>query len=106
MLKKKSFPWYANEQILNVIKIVLGSLIAIIFIFFVVRPVLKTYIGPVSMSGGAVGKDGELTAAELNMLSSGDGGSIKDIRAKLKPKNLVCLLRCLIQQIHMTIKLH
>ena len=84
--EEKIIPWYANEQILNVIKIVLGSLIAIIFIFFVVRPVLKTYIGPVSMSGGAVGKDGELTAAELNMLSSGDGGSIKDIRAKLKPK--------------------
>ena len=84
--EEKIIPWYANEQILNVIKIVLGSLIAIIFIFFVVRPVLKTYIGPVSISGGAAGKDGELTAAELNMLSSGDGGSIKDIRAKLKPK--------------------
>ena len=32
------------------------------------------------------GKDGELTAAELNMLSSGNSGSINDIRAKLKPK--------------------
>ena len=83
--EEKIIPWYANEQILNVIKIILGSLIAIIFIFFVVRPVLKTYIGPVSISGGAAGKDG-VDSAELNMLSSGDGGSIKDIRAKLKPK--------------------
>ena len=31
-------------------------------------------------------KDGELSQAELNMIELGDGESLEDIKAKLKPK--------------------
>jgi flagellar M-ring protein FliF len=62
----------------------IGAVIAFIaLIFFVIRPAMKLYLGPQSAD---LGKDGELSQAELNMLESGNNASLKDIRAKLKPK--------------------
>jgi len=38
-------------------------------------------------NSSSLGKDGELTQAELNMLESGNNASLKDLKAKLKPKS-------------------
>ena len=86
LIEEASIPWYSNDQILNLIKIMFGSLAFIAIIFFVVRPAMKSYSNFSLAAKAMGGKDGELTAAELNMLSSGNSGSINDIRAKLKPK--------------------
>ena len=86
LIEEASVPWYSNDQILNLIKIIFGSLVFIAIIFFVVRPAMKSYSNFSLAAKAMGGKDGELTAAELNMLSSGNSGSINDIRAKLKPK--------------------
>ena len=86
LIEEASIPWYSNDQILNLIKIIFGSLAFIAIIFFVVRPAMKSYSNFSLAAKAMGGKDGELTAAELNMLSSGNSGSINDIRAKLKPK--------------------
>jgi flagellar M-ring protein FliF len=86
LIEEASIPWYSNDQILNLIKIIFGSLAFIAIIFFVVRPAMKSYSNFSLAAKAMGGKDGELTAAELNMLSSGTSGSINDIRAKLKPK--------------------
>jgi len=86
LIEELPIPWYSNGQILNLIKIIFGSLVFIAIIFFVVRPAMKSYSNFSLAARAMGGKDGELTAAELNMLSSGNSGSINDIRAKLKPK--------------------
>ena len=86
LIEEVPVPWYSNGQILNLIKIIFGSLVFIAIIFFVVRPAMKSYSNFSLAARAMGGKDGELTAAELNMLSSGNSGSINDIRAKLKPK--------------------
>ena len=86
LIEELPVPWYSNGQILNLIKIIFGSLVFIAIIFFVVRPAMKSYSNFSLAARAMGGKDGELTAAELNMLSSGNSGSINDIRAKLKPK--------------------
>ena len=86
MLEEAIIPWYSNNQILNIIKIIFGSIIFIIFLFFVVRPAIKNFSNLSGNSGTWVGKDGELTAAEISRLNSGDSSSIQDIKAKLKPK--------------------
>ncbi len=86
MLEEAIIPWYSNNQILNIIKIIFGSIIFIVFLFFVVRPAIKNYSNLSGNAGTWAGKDGELTAAEISKLNSGDSSSIQDIKAKLKPK--------------------
>ena len=86
MLEEAIIPWYSNNQILNIIKIIFGSIIFIVFLFFVVRPAIKNFSNQPGNAGTWGGKDGELTAAELSRLNSGDSSSIQDIKAKLKPK--------------------
>ena len=86
MLEEAIIPWYSNNQILNIIKIIFGSIIFIVFLFFVVRPAIKNYSNLSGNAGTWAGKDGELTAAEISRLNSGDSSSIQDIKAKLKPK--------------------
>ena len=86
MLEEAIIPWYSNNQILNIIKIIFGSIIFIVFLFFVVRPAIKNFSNQSGNAGTWGGKDGELTAAEISRLNSGDSSSIQDIKAKLKPK--------------------
>ena len=86
ILEEAIIPWYSNNQILNIIKIIFGSIIFIVFLFFVVRPAIKNFSNQPGNAGTWGGKDGELTAAEISRLNSGDSSSIQDIKAKLKPK--------------------
>ena len=78
--------WYENSEVTSMIKSFGVVLAFIALLFFVVRPALKSYTNPSLESYGGSAKDGELTQAELNMLGAGDGASLNDLRAKLKPK--------------------
>jgi len=86
LIEEAPVQWFENTQITSIIKSSGVALAFIALIFFVIRPMIKTYTAPLSTLGAQATKDGELTQAELNMLEAGDGSSLKDIRAKLKPK--------------------
>jgi flagellar M-ring protein FliF len=86
LIEEAPVQWFENTQITSMIKSSGVALAFIALIFFVIRPMIKTYTAPLSTLGAQATKDGELTQAELNMLEAGDGSSLKDIRAKLKPK--------------------
>lgn len=86
MVEEIPVPWYENNQVISMIKSFGIVLAFIALLFFVVRPAVKSYTNPNPEPHGGSGKDGELTQAELNMLDAGDGASLKDLRAKLKPK--------------------
>jgi flagellar M-ring protein FliF len=82
-IAEEQVPWYENTQIISMLKSA-GAVIAFIaLIFFVIRPMMKPFL---NSGSSALGKDGELTQAELNMLESGNNASLKDLQAKLKPK--------------------
>jgi flagellar M-ring protein FliF len=83
MIQELELPWYENNNITSMIKSLVAAVAFLFLIFFVVRPAMKSFSGS---NSSIVGKDGELTQAELSLLETGDNSSLQDIRAKLKPK--------------------
>ena len=86
LVEEAQLTWYENTQVTNVIKSIGAAIAFIILIFVVIRPAMKSFLSPTAIASSSLGKDGELTQAELSMLETGDNTSLKDIRAKLKPK--------------------
>jgi len=81
--------WYENTQVTSMINSLGAALVFIALLLIVVRPVIKSYLPDmvlVEEDGPSAPKDGELTQEELNMIELGDGESLEDIKAKLKPK--------------------
>ena len=86
LVEAAQIKWYENTQVTSVIKSIGAALAFIVLIFVVIRPAMKSFLSPTAVASSSLGKDGELTQAELSMLETGDNTSLKDIRAKLKPK--------------------
>jgi flagellar M-ring protein FliF len=83
------YAWYENAQLMSALQSLAAALTFIALLFIVVRPIIKSYLPAVEVleeDGSGAAKDGELTQAELNMIELGDGESLEDIKAKLKPK--------------------
>jgi flagellar M-ring protein FliF len=81
--------WYESPQVMSTAKSLGAALTFIALLFIVIRPVIKSYLPDLEIideSAAAMIKDGELTQAELEMIELGDGESLEDIKAKLKPK--------------------
>lgn len=81
--------WYENTQVTSMITSLGAALVFIALLLIVVRPVIKSYLPQIDLveeDGPSAPKDGELTQEELNMIELGDGESLEDIKAKLKPK--------------------
>ena len=86
---ENQMPWYESAQVMSTVKSLGAALTFIALLFIVIRPVIKSYLPAVDVAEdaeSAVIKDGELTQAELEMIELGDGESLEDIKAKLKPK--------------------
>ena len=86
---ENQMPWYESAQVMSTVKSLGAALTFIALLFIVIRPVIKSYLPAVDVAEdaeGAIIKDGELTQAELEMIELGDGESLEDIKAKLKPK--------------------
>jgi flagellar M-ring protein FliF len=84
-----SLQWYESPQVMSTAKSLGAALTFIALLFIVIRPVIKSYLPDLEIideSAAAMIKDGELTQAELEMIELGDGESLEDIKAKLKPK--------------------
>tara|TARA_B110000046_G_scaffold186007_1_gene231276 strand:+ start:9585 stop:11396 length:1812 start_codon:yes stop_codon:yes gene_type:complete len=83
------YAWYENAQLMSALQSLAAALTFIALLFIVVRPIIKSYLPDAEIleeDGPGAAKDGELTQAELNMIELGDGESLEDIKAKLKPK--------------------
>lgn len=83
------YAWYENAQLMSALQSLAAALIFIVLLFTVVRPIVAAYLPDTEVlaeDGTDSAKDGELTQAELNMIELGDGESLEDIKAKLKPK--------------------
>jgi len=82
-------PWYEDQAILSLIKYGSGVLAFLIIALFVMRPVIQLYLpqkaNEVEERAKALA-DGELSPEELEMISLGEGESLEEIKAKLKPK--------------------
>jgi len=82
--------WYENAQVISAIKSLAAAFVFLIILLAIVRPVVRAYLPSVDASLGedalTSNKDGELNDEELRLIEMGDGESLEDIKAKLKPK--------------------
>jgi flagellar M-ring protein FliF len=83
-------PWYDQPTVISLIKYAIIALLTALFMMIVVRPVVKLYMpAPDLIAGAGEGEmlnEGDLSASDLAMLSSGDAAGIDEIKAKLRPK--------------------
>ena len=83
------YAWYENAQLMSALQSLAAALIFIALLVIVVRPIIRAYLPDTEIlaeDGTDSMKDGELSQAQLNMIELGDGESLEDIKAKLKPK--------------------
>ena len=80
--------WYEDTSIIALIKMGAITLAFILLTVLVIRPVIRLYLPKVESedSKPKVLADGELSADDLAMISMGDGQTLEEIKAKLKPK--------------------
>lgn len=89
-----SIPWHKDENLLNHLKTALLGVVFVAFLLLVVRPVVMATVKPeAAMADPALLAanqealpDGELTEADLANIQLGEGETLEDIKAKLKPK--------------------
>ena len=82
-------PWYQDDSVINAFKLGLVTLVLLSFMMLVVRPVIRALTGADQAEQTEEAKklaDGELTEEDMQMIQLGEGESLEDIKAKLKPK--------------------
>lgn len=83
-------PWYEQPSVIALIKYGIIALLTALFMLIVVRPVIKLYMPEKAVLAGSgldeTLNEGDLSASDLAMLSSGDAAGIDEIKAKLRPK--------------------
>lgn len=85
--KLPGLPWYEDETIMRHAKTGVIATVFILFLLTVVRPVVKHLMAPPAVGeDGEVLAPGELSAEDMRMIQLGDGESLEEIKAKLKPK--------------------
>ena len=96
VLPDMSIPWYKDESLLGHIKTGLLGLVFVAFLLLVVRPAVMHMLGADKAAKEAAAlaliqgdkplPDGELTPEELNAIQLGEGETLEQLKAKLKPK--------------------
>ncbi len=89
-----SIPWYKDEAVLANLKTALLGLLFVAFLMMVVRPAVMATLKkdePVAdpallLASPEALADGELTEEDLANIQLGEGETLEDIKAKLKPK--------------------
>ncbi len=89
-------PWYKDETVLSHIKTGLLGLVFVAFLLMIVRPAVMHVLHGDRQAKEAAAlalaqadkplPDGELTAEELNAIQLGEGETLEQLKAKLKPK--------------------
>lgn len=88
--------WYKDEVLMNQIKSGVIGLVFILFLLLVVRPAVMHLLGREKEASAAAAlllieqakplPDGELSAADMNAIQLGEGETLEQLKAKLKPK--------------------
>jgi len=91
-----SLPWYKDEFIISSVKSGVVGLMFLSFLLMVVRPAVMRSMGllktPEEIEADRIAAlpkvlpDGELTDEEMNSIQLGEGETLEQIKAKLKPK--------------------
>ena len=84
-------PWYQDDMVLTSFKQGLMALVLVTFLLFIVRPVIRNLLGesPEQLAEKEAAKalpDGELSEEDMNMIQLGEGETLEEIKAKLRPK--------------------
>jgi flagellar M-ring protein FliF len=92
-LPLETIPWYIETRVHEGLKSGLIALAFITFLFVVVRPVLQQFYAArkaaaeqAAADAKARAESGELTEEDLRLIQIGEGESLEQIKAKLKPK--------------------
>jgi flagellar M-ring protein FliF len=95
-----SIPWYKDETMQTYIKSGLLGLMFLAFLMLVIRPAVLRMLGllktPAELEAEALAleeatkkqllADGELSPEDMNAIQLGEGETLEEIKAKLKPK--------------------
>jgi flagellar M-ring protein FliF len=89
-------PWYKEDSIITTIKSSLVASMFLAFLFLVIKPAVMRSLGllktPEEIEAERLANlppvlpDGELTPEEMNSIQIGEGETLEQIKAKLKPK--------------------
>ena len=87
----ETMPWYLEDIVQNGFKSGLLAISFIVFMLIVVRPIMRNMTASKALADAEKAKaaalaDGELSAEDMKMIQLGEGESLEDIKAKLKPK--------------------
>lgn len=89
-----STPWYKDDAVLSHLKTGLLGLLFVVFLMMVVRPAVMATVKKdepavdpaLLLAAPEALADGELTEEDLANIQLGEGETLEDIKAKLKPK--------------------
>jgi flagellar M-ring protein FliF len=85
----ETIPWYLEDVVQSGIKSGLLALSFIVFLFIVIRPIMRNiyadHVAEAEQAKAAL-SDGELSEDDMRMIQIGEGDSLQEIKAKLKPK--------------------
>ena len=86
----ETMPWYLEDTVQNGFKSGLVAISFIVFMLIVVRPIMRSMTAAKAIAdeekSQAAMADGELSAEDMKMIQIGEGESLEEIKAKLKPK--------------------
>jgi flagellar M-ring protein FliF len=91
VVETNTVPWYTEDAVHSGIKNGLLGLAFIVFMLVVIRPLMHIVTGADKREAEAETAknkvpDGELTEEDMRMIQIGEGETLEDIKAKLKPK--------------------
>ena len=86
----ETIPWYIEDTVQSGISSALIAVSFIVFMLIVVRPIMRNITAAKAQAEEEKAKaamaDGELSAEDMRMIQIGEGESLEEIKAKLKPK--------------------
>lgn len=87
----ETIPWYLEDMVQNGLKSALVAISFIVFMMIVVRPIMRNLLAAhqkaqAEEEAQKALADGELTPEDMKMIQIGEGESLEEIKAKLKPK--------------------
>ena len=86
----ETIPWYLEDTVQSGISSGLVAISFIVFMMIVVRPIMRNITSAKALADEEKAKaalaDGELSPEDMRMIQIGEGESLEEIKAKLKPK--------------------